>query len=383
MIKEEKVLHIITISFVINHFFGNQFNYLKEHHGNKYYLACSPSKELSALSSKLGYIPFEVEVTRNISPWKDVKAIIAIIKFIKTNRITVVVGHTPKGGMVAMIAGFLTGIQNRIYFRHGIIYETARGFKKILLKNIDRISGFLAKKVVCVSEEVKNISEKDKLNEISKNIILGRGTCNGIDTTGKFNPNSYSNESSLELRSKLGILPNDRVIGYVGRLVKDKGINELIEAWKEIDRRHIDVKLLLVGPIETRDPITDSTKEFIKSCKTIINTGFILNSAPYFKLMDIFILPTYREGFPTVTLEASSMELPILTTKATGCSGSIVENETGFFIENSVKSIVWGIEKYLNNASLRIKHGHNGRRFVLDNFEQVMIWNEINKKLKY
>lgn len=383
MSNKKKILHIITVSFVINHFFGNQFNYLRKRYGNEYYLGCSPSQEFENLSSQLGYIPFKVEITRKISPWKDIMAIFAIINFIRVNKINVIVGHTPKGGMVAMIAGFLAGVQNRIYFRHGIIYETSSGFKRFLLKNIDRISGYLANQVVCVSEEVKCISERDRLNAASKNIILGNGTCNGIDTMGKFNPDSYSLDDCLKMRADMGISPCDRVVGYVGRIVKDKGINELIEAWKKIEKNHTNVKLLLLGPIESRDPIYESTKKIIESSDSIINTGFVLNSAPYFRMMDIFILPTYREGFPTVTLEASSMELPVLTTQATGCSGSIVNNITGLFIKNSPESIVLGIEKYLKDANLRKEHGKNGRKFVVDNFDQTIVWEEIHKILKY
>ncbi|MCI0920628.1 glycosyltransferase [Sphingobacterium rhinopitheci] len=152
--ESKNVLHIVTVSFVINHFFGNQFNYLKKY-GNVYYLGCTPSAEFSQLSDVYGYKKFDVEVTRNISPIKDIIAIFNIIKFIKKNDIDIIVGHTPKGGMVAMITGFLCGLQQRVYFRHGIIYETCTGLKRFLLKNIDRLSGTLAQKVVCVSTDVK------------------------------------------------------------------------------------------------------------------------------------------------------------------------------------------------------------------------------------
>ena len=105
--EKEKVLHIITVSFVINHFFGKQFLYLKEKTGNDYHLGCSPSNNFLELSQKLGYTPFEVEITRSISPLKDLRAVFLIYQYIKKNKITKVVGHTPKGGMVAMIASFL------------------------------------------------------------------------------------------------------------------------------------------------------------------------------------------------------------------------------------------------------------------------------------
>ena len=379
----KKVLHIITVSFVINHFFGKQFSYLQSKTSNQYFLGCSPSNEFFQLSESLNYVPFAVNVTRSISPITDLKAIIKIYKFIKSNRIDTVVGHTPKGGMVAMIAAFFAGVSNKVYFRHGIIYETSKGFKRFLLKNIDRLSGTLANKVVCVSHSVKKISERDKLNNHFKNIVLGLGTCNGIDTEIKFNPERKELTALSNLKNNLQLSDNNFVIGYVGRLVKDKGINELIEAWEILTAEHDNLKLLLVGPIEDRDTISEKSKMIIEADKNIINTGFVLNAAPYFSLMDIFILPTYREGFPTVSLEASSMNLPVLITRATGCEESIVENKTGIFIKNNPKDIAEKIEYYIQNPEMKIIHGREGRKFVKENFEETKNWDLIHKRLNY
>lgn len=381
--KEQKVLHIITVSFVINHFFGKQFLYLNAKNGNEYHLGCTSSKEFLALSDKLGYIPFEVEITRNISPLKDLKAIFKIYKYIKKNKIDKVVGHTPKGGMVAMIASFFANVSERVYFRHGIIYETSTGFKRFLLKNIDAITGGFATVVVCVSKSVKERSERDKLNDPKKNIILGLGTCNGIDTENKFNPEKADFSRVEEIKKSLKINPEDKIIGYVGRIVRDKGIEELIGAWKIIKPQFPNAKLLLVGPIEEKDAISEEAKNTIFSDESILFTDFVLDSAPYFSLMDIFILPTYREGFPTVSLEASSMEIPVIITKATGCTESIQENITGVFITHDPKDIAEKIVFYLDNEQIAKEHGKNGRNFVRANFEESKIWNHISDKLNY
>lgn len=383
MMKEkENILHIITVSFVINHFFGNQFLYLKEKFGNEYHLGCTPSKDFMEFSKQLGYVPFEVEITRSISPFKDLKAIIRIYRYIKKNNIDKVVGHTPKGGMVAMIASFFANVSERIYFRHGIVYETSTGFKRILLVNIDRLTGFFATKVVCVSNSVKEISKKDKLNNPNKTIVLGLGTCNGIDTEDRFNPNKKDLEVINRLKNQYGIITEDKVVGYVGRLVKDKGIDDLIKAWKIIKMNCPTTKLLLVGPIEERDSISDYSKQQIESDSSIIFTDFVIDASPYFSLMDVFILPTYREGFPTVSLEASSMNLPVVITKATGCTESILENQTGLFITNEPKDIADKILYYLENGAIAHAHGKQGRLFVQENFEQTKIWDLIVEKLK-
>ncbi|GEN66729.1 glycosyltransferase family 4 protein [Chryseobacterium rhizosphaerae] len=381
--KNYKVLHIVTVSFVINHFFGKQFKYLSKKTNNDYYLGCTPSEEFFQLAEPLEYTPFAVDVTRNISPITDLKAIYKIYKFIKKNNIEIVVGHTPKGGMVSMIAAALSGVKTRIYFRHGIIYETSTGLKRFLLQNIDRLSGTLATEVVCVSNSVKAISEADHLNARSKNIVLGLGTCNGIDTENKFNPEKQDEYLIKDIRNNTKITDKDFVIGYVGRLVKDKGINELIEAWKTLREEYDHIKLLLVGPIEERDSISEESKRMIENDPRIINTGFVLNAAPYFKLMDVFVLPTYREGFPTVSLEASSMNLPVLITKATGCTESIIENKTGVFIKNNAEDIIEKIEFYIENPEMKQLHGDSGRSFVRENFEETKVWDIIHTKLGY
>ena len=376
-----EILHVVTVSFVINHFFGNQFNYLRSKNGKNYHLACSSSKELHELSNTLKFIPFEVEITRSINPLKDLKAIISIYKYIKKNNISTVIGHTPKGGLVAMTAAFLARTEERIYFRHGIIYETSTGFKRFLMKNIDRLTGFFAKKVVCVSNSVKQISERDRLNKASKNIVLGMGTCNGINTSTKFNPD-YKNKNQLdELRSKYNIR-KDNVVGYIGRLVKDKGIDELILAWEIVNSKFPDSQLLLVGPIEERDSISSYSKKVIAENQSIIFIDFVIDASPFFSLMNIFVLPTYREGFPTVALEASSMELPVLITKATGCTEAIIDNKTGIYITYDVNDIAKKIIYYMENEEIALEHGRQGRIFVNGNFEETKVWDLISAELK-
>lgn len=379
--KSKKILHVITVSFVINHFFGKQFNYLADKSGNEFHLACSPSDDLFDLSKNLGFVSFTVEITREISPLKDLKAIVEIYRYIKLNKIDTVVGHTPKGGMIAMIASAMAGVRNRVYFRHGIMYETSTGLKRSLFKNIERLSGFFAKKVVCVSYSVEEISKKDKLNCSNKNVVLGLGTCNGIDTEDRFNPQSKNHEKIDELKRKFNITANNKVVGYVGRLVKDKGIDDLIKGWDVLKVNFPNARLLLVGPIEIRDSISDYSKNQILTDDSIIFTGFVPDASDYFALMNIFILPTYREGFPTVSLEASSMQLPVLITKATGCTESIIENETGLFVSNQPADITTKIMFYLENVDIALLHGKQGRAFVQKNFEQTIIWDLIAKKL--
>jgi glycosyltransferase involved in cell wall biosynthesis len=378
---QKNVLHVASVSFSLPYFVGEQFIYFKEKNPEyNFFVACSPSENLTKLSNSLEFTQVPLIINRSISPIQDVKSILKLKKYILKNKIDLVIGHTPKGGMIAMMASYLARIENRIYFRHGIMFETSKGFMRFLLKTIERITGSLASKVVCVSNEIKLISEKENLNDRRKNIILGRGTCNGVDCNVKYNRNNKGNEID-DLRKENAIDKEDFVIGYVGRLVKDKGINDLIEAWEIIIKKHSNVKLLLVGPFEERDKVNDSIQNKIIKYDSIIHTGYVEDASNYYSIMNAFILPSYREGFPTVVLEASSMQLPILTTKATGCSESIIENVTGIFFDIEKNKIAEAISYIIDNPIDAKEMGIKGREFVISNFEQKNIWDIIEREI--
>ena len=213
------------------------------------------------------------------------------------------------------------------------------------------------------------LSNESSLSKVSKNILLGKGTCNGV------NVNKFLRDgiSAQEPKKK-----GEYIVGYVGRLVKDKGIEELVAAWKIVMVKYPGARLLIVGPFEKRDSVSDETIQFIKTAPSIIFTDLVEETKPYYQMMDLLILPSYREGFPTVVLEASSMELPVITTLSTGCIDSIVENETGIYTNIDVNDIASKICFYIANPEIGKKHGIN---VVKNNFIQKMIWEEIEKKI--
>ncbi|SMC79213.1 glycosyltransferase family 4 protein [Pedobacter nyackensis] len=375
-----KVLHVVNISFVIPYYLGAQIDYLQQRKID-IFIACTPSEHLFEYANEKGFIPLGVSILREISVLQDLKAVWTLRKLIKKERIDIVIGHTPKGALIGMLAGYLSGTKKRIYFRHGLVYETSKGLKRIVLKTIERFTGFLSTKVVCVSPSVLEISNREKLSNSLKNVILNKGTCNGLDAEGTFNRHLVSDTALKQLKTKYLLEDNDRVIGYVGRLVNDKGICELISAWQEICKEHNHVKLLLAGPFERRDSIDDATKKVIMEEPSIIHTGLISDVVTHYALMDIFILPSHREGFPTVVLEASAMELPVITTNVTGCRDAIVPGETGRFTNINPTAIAENVGYYLDNFEQAKLDGMNGRKFVISNFNQLGIWEKIEREL--
>lgn len=377
-----KILHVVNISFVIPYFLGNQLKWF-EKKGYKEFIVCSPSEELKRFSNQYGFEYREVEVLRKISIWKDLKSVYAIIRYIRQTKVDVVTGHTPKGGLLAMIAAYITRVPIRIYFRHGLVYETSTGLKRTLLIYIDRLVSCLATKIVCVSPSVAIQSLKDGLNSPRKQIVLAHGTCNGIDVN-RFNKDNIDHKKIDQLKTQLEILEGDFVIGFTGRLVRDKGIVELVRAFKDFRLEYNNAKLLLVGMYETRDALPKDVVSAIEKDNSIIHVGYVENTEIeyYYALMDVFIFPSYREGFGTSTIEASSMSIPVAVPKITGCIDSIIENETGLFIthdRNNIKSV---IEKLYRDELLRKELGKNGRKFVIENFRQELVWEEIEKLYK-
>lgn len=378
----KSILHIVNISFVIPYFLGEQLSYFKSK-GYQVHIACTYSDELLEFSKKYGFKYLAIDILRKISIGKDIKAVLGIVSYIKKNKIDIVVGHTPKGALIAMLAAYIMRVPIRIYFRHGLVYETAHGLKRKLLLNIDRLAALLATRIVCVSPSVYQRSLEDCLNVSSKQMVLSKGTCNGVDIE-RFSRKSLDENRLHSLREDLGIGAEDFVIGFTGRLVRDKGIIELIHAFELFRKKHTNVILLLVGMLEERDALPKDVARLIKETPYIINTGYVANSSIeyYYGLMDIFVLPSYREGFPTSVLEASAMGLPIITTRVTGCVDSILEKKTGIFVGHTPESLFKAMDLLYVDNLLRLEYGCNGREFVKENFEQHLIWKEIEELYK-
>lgn len=369
------ILHVVNIYFVLPFFIGGQFKYFKEK-GHKMYVVCSRSKYLKSYAKEQGFDYLETPINRAISIKEDFGSIRVICRYIKQNRIDIIIGHTPKGGLLAMIAGKICGVPNRIYFRHGLVYETSKGVKRLILKTVDRLTSFCATKIVCVSPSVLQRSIEDHLAPTKKQIVLKDGTCNGVDTIGQFNPNLLDKLQVDALKNRYGIKSTDFVIGYSGRLVKDKGIVELVRAFDMLEDAG-KCKLLLVGMFEERDSLPSDIKERILKDPRIIYTGFINGGMEYYySIMSVYVLASYREGFPTGVLEAQAMEIPIITTRVTGCCDSIIDGVTGLFVDNLAEDIAKKID------DIRLHHrivGKEGRKYVVEKYDSQIIWKEIEK----
>ena len=375
----KKILHVVNISFVIPFYLGDQIDFFKSK-GHSISIACTPSLDFFEYAKQKAFTPVPIDVVRSFSVIKDLKAIFSLTMYLKKNPVDTVVGHTPKGAFIALISASLANISNRVYFRHGLLFETSSGVKRRFLKFIEKFTAYLATKVICVSPSILKISLDQKLSSASKTLIINKGTCNGIDAVYKFNPQNVLSNHNLSADLEAKLESGVRIIGYVGRIVKDKGIVELLEAWKILTKENEKIHLLILGPQEERDALPEEYISFSRSCNSISMPGLIKDIEVHYSIMDIFILPSYREGFPTVVLEASAMELPIICSSKTGCIDSIIESQTGLFTSITPQDIARNIQYLLDHPKEGKEMGKKGRLNVLKNFQQNLIWESLEKK---
>jgi len=312
-------------------------------------LISSPSEILEDIAKREGVESIGIEIKREISIINDLKSLFKLTSIFIKKKPFVIHCNTPKGSFVGLFAGFLARVPNRIYYIHGLRYEGAAGFKRKLLVGMEKMSCFFATKIIAVSFGVKETVQKELTSK--KIDVIHNGSANGIiteDYVGKI-------YDITKVRKELDISQNDFVFGFVGRLVGDKGINELVEAFDKLNKINKNIKLILVGRYEENlDPLKKDTINIIKNNQNIIETGYQTDVKKYLYIMDVFVSPSYREGFGLSLLEANLMGKPVIATKITGYSEIVEENVNGYLISpKNVQELYFKMKDvYENKESL-------------------------------
>lgn len=368
-----RLVHVVTVPWSL-FFFRGQARSMREH-GFDVTIVASPGDQLGRFAADEGVAARPVPLARSIAPHRDVVSIVRLAKALRQLRPDIVHAHTPKGGLIGMIAAWLIRAPVRIYHIRGLPYMTTPGWRGRALKWTEWISCRLAHRVFCVSHSIRDVAVSDGLCPPDKITVFLGGSGNGVDASGRFDPTRYPDRDRVATREALGIGADDLVIGYVGRLVRDKGVEELARAWRDL-REHVpNAHLLLVGPEEAKDAIAAETLAGFLADPRVHLTGDVDDAAPYYALMDVVTLPTYREGFPNVPLEAAAMRLPVVATNVPGCTDAVEDGETGTLVPpRDVDALRDAIARYLDDPKLRETHGAAGRDRVLRLFRQEDIW---------
>lgn len=370
-------MHITTIPMSLT-FLRGQVGYMKAR-GYDVMAVSSPGSDLQAFGVSEQIPVFAVPMPRRITPFEDVRAVLALAALMRRQRPTIVHAHTPKGGLLGMLAATLARTPVRVYHMRGLPMQTATGVRRALLATTERVACTLAHRVLCVSHSLRTSAIEYGLCPPDKIAVLCGGSGNGVDAQGRFDPGTARSGTRREVRMRLGIPESAPVIGFVGRLVRDKGVIELAEAWEVVRTLVPEAHLLLVGPFEPQDPIPQVIQERLRRDARTHLAGMDWNTPPLYAAMDVVALPTYREGFPNVPLEAASMGLPVVATRVSGCVDAVADGETGQLVEpRDARALADALLRYLRDPSLRQAHGLAGRQRVLAEFRQEAIWEALH-----
>ena len=376
---KQKLIRITTVPISLGGLLQGQSKFMSQFYE---VVGISSDKEnLEKVGAKEEIRVIPVNLTRKITPIQDLKALITLYKILRKEKPFIVHSHTPKAGTIGMMAARMAGVPHRLHTIAGLPLVEATGLKRILLNAVEKLTYSCATKVYPNSVGLQEIVLDHKFTNTKKLKVVGHGSSNGRDTS-YFDPSLYSTATKLELRKKLKLTDDDFVFVFVGRLVGDKGINELIAAFKKILEEHTNVQLLLVGnPEEELDPMLPETEEFIFKSDKVIATGWADDVRPYFAISDCLTFPSYREGFPNVVMQSGAMGLYSIVSDINGCNEIVKEGVNGTIIPtkntealfNAMKHVLDNKEKFATEKGVY-------REMIKKRYERSFIWNELLKE---
>lgn len=317
---------------------------------------------------------YNVNMTRQITPLKDLVSLVKLIRLFRKEKPFIVHTHTPKAGTLGMLAAWITGVPNRLHTVAGLPLLVATGRKRKLLDFVEKITYACATNVYPNSFVMRDIILQNKLTTTSKVKVIGNGSSNGIDTA-YFNPvRIYT--GAKELKDTLHIPSDVFTFCFIGRLVKDKGINELVGAFIRLYDENKAIRLLIVGRFEKEiDPLLPETSERILHHEGIVFAGWQQDVRSYLAASDALVFPSYREGFPNVVMQAGAMGLPAIVTDINGCNEIIIEGKNGVIIPpKNEESLYKSMKDFAEQPNNVKRMASNARQLIESRYEQKMVW---------
>jgi glycosyltransferase involved in cell wall biosynthesis len=331
-------------------------------------LISSPGNQLDEIAEVEGIEAIRVPIRREMAPFADLVSLVKLWLVLRQLRPDVTEFGTPKAGLLGNLASMLVSVPARVYMLRGLKLETAGGLKRSILLAAEKVSAACAHVVLSNSASMQAGAVALRIAPAAKIKMLGSGSSNGVDVR-RFCP------GPSDVRAAMNIPADAPVLGFVGRMTKDKGIPELIAAFDTILKAEPDARLLLVGWFDkAEDALGPELRAHIDRHANIICTGFVQDTAPYFRAMDLMVLPTWREGFPNVVLEAAATGIPVITTESTGSRDSVLPEVTGLLIPPGYPdAISEACLKLIKNHELRRQMGRAARDWVCQRFSDERV----------
>lgn len=383
-----RLVRITTVPISMNILLKDQLRFMNQYYEVKGVTGYD-EKHFIEIGEREGIEMQVVEMSRTIAPWKDLKALWQLVMLFKKEKPQVVHTHTPKAGLLGMLAAQLTGVPVRLHTVAGMPLLETKGAKRLLLNFIEKVTYRCAHKVYPNSFGLQQIILNQRFCPQAKLKVLGNGSSNGINVDF-FSPEPFAEQAGFweDTRAKWGIDKRDFVFCFVGRLAKEKGITELVDAFERLQKDLAgseNVKLLLVGPLEKANGALDEkTQKKIKDNPSILNVGRHDDIRPFLFISDIFVFPSYREGFPGVVLQAGAMGLASIVSNINGCNEIILEGKNGLIIApKNMKQLNEAMQKVLQDQVLLKRLASKAREMVLQKFRREIVWEALLQEYNF
>lgn len=385
MNSKKKLIRITTVPISLKVLLRKQLGYMSSYF--EVLAVSSPGKILEEVSLHEGVRTVPILMKRDIAIIKDIMALWRLYRLFRKEKPQIVHTHTPKAGLLGMMAGKLAGVPVRMHTVAGMPLMENKGIKRKILEFTERLTYSCAHKVYPNSGNLATFILENNFCKPAKLKVLGNGSSNGIDMEF-FQVTDEVVSRANTIRASLAIKENDFVFVFIGRMVKDKGIEELTEAFSRLKKKYNNIRLLLVGPYEPElDPISDAARAMIDTDSDIIHVDFQQDVRPYLAISDALAFPSYREGFPNVPMQAGSLHIPSIVTNINGCNEIVVDGQNGLVIPvKDVQALHDAMERLYTDKVLYKNLKANARKLILDRYEQKHFWtlllDEYNEQLQ-
>lgn len=357
-----KICFVLTIPFTLNAFVRPHLDRLSRIYDITICVNMDDSEIPPVVPQQVRLV--QLAIRRQIALWSDLKTLLVLTRFFRRERFDLVYSLTPKGGLLGMLAARLANVPHRVHCFTGQVWATRSGFSRWLLKGMDRLLAVCTTRLLADSGSQRQYLIDEGITGPGKIEVLANGSMAGVDA-GRFCPDA---DARKRVRSRLGIGGSAFCLLFVGRLTRDKGVPDLVEAFRRLSAMFPNLHLLLVGPDE------DGFDRSVQDATNIHRVGYTQVVEEYMAAADVFCLPSYREGFGLVLIEAGAAGLPVVASRIYGITDAVIEGETGLLHRpGDVADLVDKLETLIRDGAVHRALGEAGRRRAIQMFSAELV----------